>query len=198
MMNMKRQMMPNPGCRVQQLFMVCFESWLETLETQLIPEMSGIPSVQRELLDKAIKEQQAIGWIQCFRGYLSGYWAKAVAAHPGLEQMSKSKRAELCNVWAHKVVTQLWKFAADMWEHRNDNLHNIKSDSCRKMRSTAVDIEITLLYGKIGGMPIQDRWRFNTPLAMQLKMSLQSKQRWLSLTKMLVDSTHSTGGQGQH
>jgi fructose-1,6-bisphosphatase len=76
-----------------------------------------------------------------------------------------------------------------MWEHRNDKLHNVKLETCRKMKAAAVDTEIEKLYARIQEVDAEDRWRFNTPLMVQLKKPLQLKRRWLVLTKMLVDKS---------
>jgi hypothetical protein len=63
---------------------------------------------------------------------------------------------EMGNVWVRKAVSHLWKFMAEMWEHKNDKLHNTKSDECKGMKSAAVNIEITLLYNRIGDIPMED------------------------------------------
>ena len=137
-------MRPNPGCKVQQLFVLCFETWLKNPETPIIPEMSGVLLAQREAVHHAAEEQGQIGWIQGFRGYLSKHWAQAVALNLDLDEKSPSKWKEIGDTWARKAILQLWKYVDKMWEHRNDKLHNTKSDTCHKMKVAAVDLEMKL------------------------------------------------------
>ena len=161
----------------------------ETPETPIIPEMSRVPLAQREAVYHAVVEQGKIGWVQGFRGYLSKHWAHAITLNPELDEKSPSKQKEIGDTWAQKMILQLWKNADEMWEHRNDKLHNMKTDACQKMKVAAVDLEIETLYGKVDEIAVEDRWRFNMPLAVRLNKSLWSKRRWLSLTKMLVNKS---------
>ena len=67
----KRKMMSTLGCKVQRLFVKCFEAWLENPDTQIIPDVSIIPEAQCKLLLIAIAEQDRIGWTLGLCGYLS-------------------------------------------------------------------------------------------------------------------------------
>ena len=64
------QIVSDELCPAQQVFASCIKSWLETLETPM-PDVSRIPESQWELLDKALAEQEQIGWHLAMRGYLS-------------------------------------------------------------------------------------------------------------------------------
>ena len=190
--SMERIVMVNGGCNTK-----CYVReprcvgalCMETMETPIIPEMSRVPLSQREAVYHAVVEQGKIGWEQGFRGYLSKHWAHAITLNTELDEKSPSKRKEIGDTWARKMILQLWKYADEMWEHRNNKLHNTKLDACRKMKSVAVDLEIETLYGKVDEIDAEDQWRFNMPLVVRLNKSLWSKRRWLSLTKMLVDKS---------
>ena len=67
----------------------------------------------------------------------------------------------------------------------------------KKMKVTAVDFEITQLYGRVDEYVAEDRWCFNLPLILWLKKPLRSKRQWLQLTKVLVKhwTNHDTRGQ---
>ena len=76
--SIKKKMQPTTSCKAQQLFVKCFETWLENLETQILLDVSGVPDAQHELLQTAIEEQTQIGWTLAFCGYLSHHWAMVV------------------------------------------------------------------------------------------------------------------------
>jgi hypothetical protein len=58
------------------------------------------------------------------RGYLSKYWKLAISANRFLEE--DNDKGE---VWVRKTILQLWEFAREMWEHRNEVLHNTELSS---------------------------------------------------------------------
>ncbi len=51
----------NNRCPTQEVFTKCVRSWLKSLET-IIPDMSSVHDSQRELTQKAIADQEQIGW----------------------------------------------------------------------------------------------------------------------------------------
>jgi hypothetical protein len=57
------------------------KSWLETLETPM-PDVSRIPDSMRELIDKALAEQEQIRWHIAMHGYLNRYWSIAISLNP--------------------------------------------------------------------------------------------------------------------
>jgi hypothetical protein len=62
--------MSNPLCPVQRLFASCIKSWLKTLKTPT-PDVSRNPDWVRELVNKALAEQEQISW---YLTNLSRYW----------------------------------------------------------------------------------------------------------------------------
>jgi hypothetical protein len=196
---MKRRTLTNPGCKVQQLFFGCLRQWLANPDN-ISPDISHIPMAQRGLVALALQEQQAIGWDLCFRGYLSRHWALAVAAHPSPPPPPKNCTAspfDHGSIWARKTISELWEFARDMWLHRNSSLHDPTSTDCRQMKGAAVNAAITALYAAVDTYSAQDRWRFDMPLALRLRTRLRSRNRWLLLTKVLIEKSTNTDPQGQ-
>jgi hypothetical protein len=82
MVNKIRQ---NNLCPAQEAFTTCVKSWLESPET-LILDVSSVHVTQRELIEKAMADQDRIGWHLAMRGYLSKYWKRAVSANWFLEE----------------------------------------------------------------------------------------------------------------
>jgi hypothetical protein len=150
---------------------------------------------QRGLVVLALQEQQAIGWDLCFCGYLSRHWALAVAAHPSPPMPLKNRTAspfDHGSIWARKTISELWDFAQAMWLHRNSSLHDPTSTDCRQMKGAAVNVAITALYADVDTYSAQDRWRFDMPLALHLRTRLRSRNRWLLLTKILIEKSTSS------
>jgi hypothetical protein len=196
---MKRRILTNPGCKVQQLFFDCLRQWL-VYPDNITPDLNHIPMAQRELVALALQEQQAIGWHLCFRGYLSRHWALAVAAHPSPpvpRKQSNAKPNDFGSTWSRTTVSELWDFARAMWVHRNSCLHDPTSLECRQLKGAAVNAAITALYDRVDTFSAQDRWRFDLPLALRLRTRLSARNRWLRLTKILIDKSTNTDPQGQ-
>jgi hypothetical protein len=75
-----RKICQNKLCPVQEVFTKCIRSWLKSLETSIL-DVGSVRESQRDLLKKAISDQECIGWHLAMRGYLSKYWGLAVAAN---------------------------------------------------------------------------------------------------------------------
>jgi hypothetical protein len=105
---MMKQIRQNKLCPAQEVFTKCIRSWLESPET-FIPDLSSVHESQCELLEKAISDQEWIGWHLAMRGYLSKYWSMAVAANHHLKEDNDKGRA-----WVRKTMLQLWEFSREM------------------------------------------------------------------------------------
>jgi hypothetical protein len=124
--------------------------------------VSSVHDSQRELIQKAIADQEQIGWHMAMRGYLSKHWRLAVSANCHLEENNDKGK-----VWVRKTVMLLWYFAHDMWEHQNSVVHdtNLKHlVQCMKPRSMMQLLSWTrrLIHTpqRIGGT-LMFRWLFN-------------------------------------
>jgi hypothetical protein len=188
---MMKQIRQNKLCPVQEVFTECIRSWLESPETS-IPDVSSVHESQRELLKKAISDQERIGWHLAMRGYLSKYWSMAVAANHHLKEDNDKGRA-----WVQKTVLQLWEFSREMWEHRNDVLHNTQLESSRMMRNAEINDAITKLYEKVDTYAAEDQWYFDLPLTLRLRKPLRSRRRWLVNARILVNKSEQRTTIGQ-
>jgi hypothetical protein len=99
----------NNLCPTQEVFTKCIRSWLESPET-IILDVSSVHVSQRELIWKAIANQEQIGWHMAMKGYTSKYWWLAVSANNHLEEDNDKGEA-----WVRKTVMSLWDFANEMW-----------------------------------------------------------------------------------
>jgi hypothetical protein len=132
--------------------------------------VSSIHDSQHELLQKAIADQEEIGWHLAIRGYLSKYWGLAVCANHHLE--ANNDKGE---VWVQKTLLQLRDFCSEMWEHQNAVLHNMQLESSRKMREAEINYAITKMYEQVDTYSAEDWWNFDIPLATRLCKPLRSR-----------------------
>jgi hypothetical protein len=160
----------NNLCQAQEVFTKCIRSWLKSLETVTLDDVSSIHDSQHELLQKAIADQEEIGWHLAIRGYLSKYWGLAVCANHHLE--ANNDKGE---VWVQKTLLQLRDFCSEMWEHQNAVLHNMQLESSRKMREAEINYAITKMYEQVDTYSAEDWWNFDIPLATRLCKPLRSR-----------------------
>jgi hypothetical protein len=154
--------------------------------------VSSVHDSQRELIKKAIADQEQIGWHMAMRGYLSKHWRLAVSANRHLEE--NNDKGE---VWVRKTVMLLWDFAQEMWEHRNTVLHDTKLEASRAMREAEINDAITKLYEKVDTYAAEDRWYFDVPLAIRLRKPLRSRRRWLVNARILANKSADRATIGQ-
>jgi len=188
---MLKKIINNDLCPVQRVFASCIKSWLESPETPS-PDVSRVPDSQRELLDKALNEQESIGWHLCMRGYLSRSWGKAIAANVHLEDDN-----DRGDSWTRKTILQLWEFSREMWEHRNSILHDTELAASRRIRDAQINDEITKLYEAIETYDADDRGYFDLPLVLRLRKLLRSRRCWLLNARTLVNKSALRAMRGQ-
>jgi hypothetical protein len=181
----------NNLCPTQEVFNMCIRSWLESLET-IIPDVRSVHVSQCELTQKAIADQEQIGWHMAMRGYLSKYWRLAVSVNCHLEEDNDKGES-----WVHKTVMSLWDFAHEMWEHCNSVLHDMQVEVSCAMQDAEINVAITKLYEKVNMYSAEDQWYFDVPLAIQLRKPLRSRQQWLVNARILVNKSEDRASVGQ-
>jgi hypothetical protein len=70
----------------------------------------------------AFAAQDRIGWLAFFEGCIVVEWAGVQEAHfLWFGRRNTGKR------WATSLVVKLWDIAWDLWDHRNQIKHNLKT-----------------------------------------------------------------------
>ncbi len=156
------------------------------------PDMGSAHVSQRELLRKAIADQERIGWHLAMPGYLSKHWGLAVSANRYLKEDSDEGDG-----WVRKTVPHLWDFAHEMWEHRNSVLHDTQLESSRRVRDADAGDAITKPHEKVDTYSAEDRWCFDVPLATRLCKTLRSRRQWLVNARILADKSENRASLGQ-
>jgi len=91
--------------------------WLGLTATRMkMPYPDIIPDLPQELRP-AVKDQTRIGWEQLYKGRVTYQWAHAIdLLHPGLPLSG-------CTVIV-KILTTVWTYLLQIWQIRNQHLHN--------------------------------------------------------------------------
>jgi hypothetical protein len=115
-----------------------------------------------------------------------------VAANHHLKEDNDKGRA-----WVWKTALQLWEFSREMWEHRNNVLHNMQLESSRMMWNAEINDTIKKLYKKVDTYAAKDRWYFALPLMLWLRKPLRSRRWWLVNARILVNKSEQWTTIGQ-
>jgi ribonuclease HI len=134
-----------------------------------LPCPSGIQDIRT-----AVALQDTIGWYPFATGHMGYLWK-------GIQQQYYAflGRRNTGKKWARELIKKLWGVAWDMWEHRNDILHN--SDTPAKLRRIAqanLRIEEEFDTGIEGLLPRDKHWILQ-PMVQVLRYDLIVKAQWL-------------------
>jgi hypothetical protein len=124
----------------------------------------------RDLVNKALAEQEQIGWHLAMQGYLSRYWSIAISLNPRLKKDNNQG-----NVWSHNTILQFWEFTHEIWEHHKAVLHDHQIEASGQICDAQINDEIMKLYENIDSYDVSDRWYFELPLALHLCKPLHTQ-----------------------
>ena len=101
-----------------------------------------VPVEAGGLIQQAAREQDALGRLSVFQGYMSETWAKAQEAYWDL--LPSSRRKSIRH-WACMFLRQWYKFLKHQWDQRNDYIHNhnkkaIKQKEEEKITTSALSL----------------------------------------------------------
>jgi len=121
-----------------------------------------------------IGEQQHIGWDRMMDGWISRRWR---AYQDKIWKNAKSRKSSLR--WTAALIQKLWDVSWDMWEHRNQELHN-STENQQQIIHSRVNEQIKTLYAGGAQQLPRDALKFlQQPMDTILKYPLASKQIWL-------------------
>jgi hypothetical protein len=103
------------------------------------PEAAQYDEMARHI-QRAVREQEVIGWVNFLRGRISPHWGKAQGRYYHEAQLaSKTLSAQ---TFQTALIKGTWSFFHGMWEHRNGILH----DANMNINIERMDQRIQLLY----------------------------------------------------
>ena len=123
----------------------------------------------------AVREQDRIGWYQFLLGRVGRKWSDAQQRYiDSLHKKDTGRR------WTTSIITKALDVAWDMWEQRNDILHNTLHPR-RAADILTIKVKLQLLYrkGKEGFLP-NDRLLFSKSEAKLLKGEPTEMLQWIT------------------
>ena len=162
-----------PKRRAQRkLFIIQFQGLLIDLRTD--------PKIQKELIDgikkmvrktdetphedhdnqpvskfPAALQQEAIGWIHIYRGFLSTRWQEDQARYAATPATGDEKENQ--KQWNVKVIQYLWKYAHKTWIERCKLVHDKEGKRESEQARTRAEKSVTTMYRHQENVNAQDR-----------------------------------------
>ena len=170
----------------------CLVHWVET--SQSLPwekALAGIPQQAAETIQRAMRDQEDIGWQFAFRGYLSVQWVQAQQG-----EHSRSTETGIRQKWLKAVIRAIWDVTSALWEERNNILHST-SDNVQ-IRDSSVNSKIRKLYSIKELFASSDFVLFDEPLEERLLHTLREKKQWLTLVARYHGTTTARQFGKQH
>ena len=105
--------------QIKECFLLGMEQWTQNQTTRISKQdLSFTPEGE---IEKAIDEQNEIGWGNFTRGRLSIRW-EDIQARRYTERKAKEKHKDP-TIWATSMITTMWNGFLQTWESRNDDQH---------------------------------------------------------------------------
>ena len=152
-----------------------FCHWLQHPENSYTPDTSGLPIKFKASINRALAEQNLIGWSQAVRGYLSQEWRQM--ASEGIYDTDKFNEGR-GHQTLRLVFSALFTYTTNMWKARNRVLHDDQSPDLRAIRDQEVAV-ITELYKNQDKIGATDRHYCERPLEFILQKKPSSRRRWV-------------------
>jgi hypothetical protein len=90
--------------------------------------------------NKAIKDQNSIGWTHIYRGRFAKSMIKAMDEHYGTLGVNRMKYTG--ERWAKQLINNLWKTVLELWSIRNDLIHQETSALKEELRKERLNTRI--------------------------------------------------------
>ena len=121
---------------------------VDTLESPTSGKFQDhVPPEASRWVRQAAQEQDQLGRISTFQGYVSKTWSTAQKEYWASLQTSKRRSIRQ---WSCTFMRSWLQFFRDQWEHRNDYLHNKSKDD--QKRKKEIEINKKIIYQHSLGM----------------------------------------------
>ncbi len=135
------------------------------------------------LLNRAVNDQQRIGWSQMWRGYLSMAWTEAFMHERKCIFVTAHQQ------WTKHAITALWNTVDLFWTHCNQVL-KAKEHLAQQIRESPMDTQIRNMYNQKGDFAATDKEIFTYPLVEMLNQSARWNRYWLArIAKKYYETT---------
>ena len=123
----------------------------------------------------AIQQQSDIGWNLVLEGWLAKEWELVQQAYYNLIKSRRSGKR-----WTISIIKKLWQVAWDLWDHRNQILHE-KDNAVVQQQLRQLDSNITASYHLLTTYVLAgaDRYLTKMSLTQLLAKETDYKKAWL-------------------
>ena len=130
-------------------------------------------------LEAAVQEQNQIGWNRFFEGWLSSQWVIAQQHYYSVTKSNKTGRR-----WVIAIIQNLWDTAWDLWEHRNEVLHE-KENLVTRAMGLHLNRRVTRVFLDLCSRPLRanDSHLVRLPLSKLLERNVSYKTQWLRVAE---------------
>jgi hypothetical protein len=132
--------------------------------------------ISQEWIGQAFSNQSTLGWRNFLEGFLHTSWQATQKIYFARIGSARSPKR-----WTTALIQKLWDVAWDMWEHRNDILHN--QEQSILLTTLHTDIQEEFRRGP-EGLPREARALFAQGCASVLAKSGEAKQQWLARIRL--------------
>ncbi|KAI2497149.1 hypothetical protein MHU86_17352 [Fragilaria crotonensis] len=155
-------------------------------------DRSMIPSRHLDTVEKALHQQQQIGWSAALRGILAASWSDIAARDDGTGVYDEAKGSQTMR----KVTMAIHTLSMQLWKARNSHLHNTDKIACRQLRYPEFD-EITRLHEQVHMVNASDRHFCERPLEEIINARSSVRRRWLQYMRKARERFEIDGSKKQ-
>ena len=159
---------------------------INTSDTSPI-ELNELSFIPTGIIQQALDDQHAIGWLNFYRGRISTKWLEAQQEHD--QQNTNSTRPHDSTQWASKIITTMWNGFLQLWEERKQDQHGRDSAQQHDKLRTNLLKRTNQLYQNIPKLDDEDKRFFAKPVAHWEQASNKDIQDWLAIAEPLADKS---------
>lgn len=135
----------------------------------------------QECIESALHDQEAIGWQNAIKGYMSVEWRTLADMSPYGNDHASPQGSGLSSLL--HILRQFHRLASRQWRSRNQVLHGTNETSLQDIRDSEL-AEIHHIYAQPNQLTVADRHYCQRPLESIIKQSPATRRRWLRYTAM--------------
>jgi hypothetical protein len=140
------------------------------------------------IIKDALREQNAIGWTNFYKGRMSKKWERVQHQH---YQSTKPKKTDT-HRWATSIIAAMWNGFLLMWEDRNDDQHGRDNiETAGKERDKLLQ-KVTQLYSQKERIDPEDRRIYHTPEEKCKEETNKKIKEWINLAEPLTKNIKKT------
>ena len=180
--------------KIQECIVLGTKQWIENQTTTIQKnELSFIPEGD---IDKAIDEQNEIGWGNFTRGRMASTW-ETIQDCRYKTNKSKEKHMEV-NQWATSLISTMWEGLLQSWESRNDDQHGRDEATKTTRERTILKQKVRRIYEMLPQLEKEDQ-RFFTLTEDEWEMKTNKEiQDWLTVAEPLTNEGITRANQHAH